>query len=397
MKKLNKPCLVIMRLYVIITICISTIFLSSVSRLMFYQNPHLLAKEDRNTTILLWHAPLWYRKKYQRPEMAPITVRMNKQCGGCIFTTDRAKFELSNTVVFHDSFLERKGDFPDKSARSLAHKYVFWTKENPYRTKYLIHGPLKLDDFDNEFNLTMTYRSDSDIQDMYGCWWNLRPEKMDFTKKTKTAVMIASDCTRLGAKSRIKISDSLMENGLKLDRYGECFGSRFEGNLSTLLRPYKFFLAFENGLWCREYITEKFWSRALGRGLVPVVWGPRKADVERVAPPFSFIHADDFTSSENLSKYINYLDKNDTAYLEYLTWRNLQPPGKVEGVSCPKLEPDARLKDARIPSAFCELCKRVKFQTKISIVSSITKWWYGNESPECLENKLRNILTKIPK
>ena len=45
-----------------------------------------------------------------------------------------------------------------------------------------------------------------------------------------------------------------------------------------------------------------------------------------MAPPNSFIHAEDFKSPEELVKYLDYLDGNDTAYLEYHAWRNMSPP-----------------------------------------------------------------------
>ena len=41
-------------------------------------------------------------------------------------------------------------------------------------------------------------------------------------------------------------------------------------SLRLILQEYKFFLAFENSL-CKDYITEKFWLRALDNNIVPVV------------------------------------------------------------------------------------------------------------------------------
>ena len=51
--------------------------------------------------------------------------------------------------------------------------------------------------------------------------------------------------------------------------------------------------------------------------MVPIVFGPRIEDVEKVAPPNSFIHAENFLSEKELVNYINYLDKNDTGLLKY--------------------------------------------------------------------------------
>ena len=49
--------------------------------------------------------------------------------------------------------------------------------------------------------------------------------------------------------------------------------------------------------------------------------------MKSVAPPNSYIFAEDFENISDLVEYIDYLDKNDSAYLEYHDWRNLYPPG----------------------------------------------------------------------
>ena len=81
------------------------------------------------------------------------------------------------------------------------------------------------------------------------------------------------------------------------------------------------YFAFENALHCTDYITEKFWRNALLSGSVPVVWGPRKQDLLRIAPLDSFIFVEDFESAEKLSEYLMFLDKNETEYRKYFRWR----------------------------------------------------------------------------
>jgi len=44
--------------------------------------------------------------------------------------------------------------------------------------------------------------------------------------------------------------------------------------------------------------------------------------VEAVAPPNSYIHAEKFETPEELVGYLDYLDSNDTAYMEYHQWRS---------------------------------------------------------------------------
>lgn len=49
--------------------------------------------------------------------------------------------------------------------------------------------------------------------------------------------------------------------------------------------------------------------------------GARKEDYLRVAPPHSFIHVDDFASPKDLASYLHFLDRNDTLYNEYFSWK----------------------------------------------------------------------------
>ena len=55
-------------------------------------------------------------------------------------------------------------------------------------------------------------------------------------------------------------------------------------------------------------------------GLVPIVLGGG-ADYRKLAIPGSYIDVKDFQTVKQLAKYIEYLDKNDTAYNEYFEWK----------------------------------------------------------------------------
>ncbi|VDL98040.1 unnamed protein product [Schistocephalus solidus] len=87
-----------------------------------------------------------------------------------------------------------------------------------------------------------------------------------------------------------------------------------------LSRNYKFYLSFENAN-CEGYITEKFFVNALGYGMVPIVYGASREELYARAPPNSYIHVDEFKTVADLAKYLNYLDKNDTAYASYFAWK----------------------------------------------------------------------------
>ena len=82
-----------------------------------------------------------------------------------------------------------------------------------------------------------------------------------------------------------------------------------------------FSLSFENAK-CYEYITEKFFT-ALKVGMLPVVMGGlSKQDYEKIAPPDSFIHVDDFSSSKDLMLFLEKLSKDKERYNSYFWWKS---------------------------------------------------------------------------
>jgi alpha-1,3-fucosyltransferase len=82
-------------------------------------------------------------------------------------------------------------------------------------------------------------------------------------------------------------------------------------------RNYKFYLSFENAM-CEDYVTEKLW-KVINHTVVPVVLGG--ANYSKIVPQKSVINALDFESPQKLAEYLQYLDKNATAYAEYFEWK----------------------------------------------------------------------------
>ena len=137
------------------------------------------------------------------------------------------------------------------------------------------------------------------------------------------SIAIVSDCAgTAGARLRIRILNKLKSIGLDLDLIGGCYPesetlAKDEKSTIKHIQKYKFYFAFENSYHCADYITEKFYRNSLHAGAVPIVFGSTKKDYEAAAPPGSFIFLEDFDSLNDLVKYLQYLDRNDTAYIEY--------------------------------------------------------------------------------
>lgn len=165
---------------------------------------------------------------------------------------------------------------------------------------------------------------------------------------------------------------ALLEVGFRLDI---ATAPDQPADLIKKMARYKFYLAFENGLHCRDYITERnLWS-ALRAGVVPVIWGPKREEVESFLPKNSFIFIEDFHAPEDLANYLEYLNRDPIAYRGYFKWR---------------LSDKARLKEE---TGYCSLCKLLyeddQFQDLTGRrpehrVPSIFAWWFLRESQTCI-------------
>lgn len=210
------------------------------------------------------------------------------------------------------------------------------------------------------------------------------------TKRPKLALWVVSNCYYTkGAAERLKYVKQLKKDGLQIDLGGKCFPN---GVKNWKVQDYKFYFAFENSIHCKDYITEKFFVTSLQNGVVPVVFGPRKSDYERIAPPNSFIYAQDYTNKE-LIALLNYLNYNDEAYMKYFEWREIEVESLYERYRA---------------RGFCQLCRILhginydyifnrnyvnkyrdlelftnKPQTRI--ISSITRWLYDDENRVCTQ------------
>ena len=121
---------------------------------------------------------------------------------------------------------------------------------------------------------------------------------------------------------------------------------RREKIFKETLRPYKFYLSFENAK-CEEYITEKFFTALGTKESIPIALGGSSVqNYIDAAPPHSFIHVEEYKSARALAKKLEYLSQNETAYKEYFWWTEYY---EVTG------DWDQHR------SAHCDLCEKLNF------------------------------------
>ncbi|KAM7433107.1 Alpha 1,3 fucosyltransferase 7 [Porites harrisoni] len=231
---------------------------------------------------------------------------------------DKQRFEESDLVVFHARNMPSVDHLRTLlKSRPTSQRWVYALWETPNATP----DPAPLNGL---FNSTWTYRSDSDFLSPYGSYEELseeeKVEKMknipDYSQgKTELVAWMVGNC---GAQPRMAFVQNLKKY-IKVDMFGGCSGKRCSNPPSDCLKKFKFYLSFENVL-CEDYITEKYWGR-LGEDLnvVPIVMGG--ANYSKLAIPGSYINVMDFKTVKQFAEYLQYLDKNNTAYNEYFKWR----------------------------------------------------------------------------
>lgn len=337
------------------------------------------AKRIKTGKRVLIYTPLFAYKPWQgindtygfthyRGSPCPVT--------NCSLTYRHRLFSSSDVVIFHGQDMPEIFELEElNSRRPKGQIWIYFVLESPSNAKDTYF-------FRDMFNWTMTYERNADIFVPYGSYATLKPgEKSSYgqinpNKKDRLVVWTVSNCGGL----RDWFVQQL-RNHIRVDIFGSCAHSVYQPQLQdeeceknspeceNLLKRYKFQLAFENGN-CIDYVTEKYWGGPLEVGIVPVVLGG--ANYSEMAIPGSYINVFDFDSIKKLAGYLLYLDKNDTAYMQYFAWRKLY---KVDGYlsgdafnkhypwTCdvcvkaqnPKRKSYKRITDFRDPSTHCGL------------------------------------------
>lgn len=176
--------------------------------------------------------------------------------------------------------------------------------------------------------------------------------------------------------------EEMIAHGANITRRGACFQSRVSPEEQLeLTQIHKFYLAFENSQHCRDYITEKFWINSLRHGAVPVVFGPLKEDLLKVAPPNSFIFVEDFKSPKKLTEYLLFLDKHEEEYVKYFQWRENESETREYCIKQIKEDhPHIELQDPAVT-----LCDKVLANNEKKVLESLDDFIKADETQECLQ------------
>ncbi|KAL4713478.1 hypothetical protein ACJJTC_010463 [Scirpophaga incertulas] len=355
-----------------------------------YRKPNKLPKGFKY--VLLWtpnsYSPFYFFGKGQK-------AFIKNKCATikCYITTDRFLFGGMDSVSKFDAIAFngrnidtiRRVNLPRQ--RLMRQKYIYFNLESPQN--YPVCSAI----FDNFFNLTSTYKLDSDIQysyilirnkdgDVVGPKKNMKWVTDDitdshdkiahnFTTKTKAVAWFVSNCSdKSGRKNYVwYLQKALAAFNLTVDIYGKCgyfdcpVDRKAECN-SMLERDYYFYLAMENSI-ADDYITEKVLT-ALQNNIVPIVYGG--ANYSQFLPPGSYLDAralDAFTLAHYIEKLIRYPE----SYNRFFMWKRhytFHDPTAKENV--------------------CSLCAALhneSLMSSVSVYKNFREWWHPKYKDSC--------------
>ncbi|NXW65303.1 FUT3 fucosyltransferase, partial [Eurystomus gularis] len=266
-------------------------------------------KGEHRLTILLWQWPFGQRFNFMKcSELYSIP--------DCHFTVNRSWSQKADAVIVHHRDVCGNTMGLTQLPRPPSQRWIWFNLESP------THSP-NLGAMDNLFNLTMSYRRDSDIFAPYGELQLLgQPQPLTIPPKTKLVAWVVSNWR--ADSQRVKYYQELRKH-ITVDVYGQHHLPLTWDKFLPTLSQYSFYLAFENSQH-EDYITEKLWRNAFSSGTVPVVLGPPRKNYERFLPPDSFIHVDDFASAADLARYLRELSEDTERYQRYFQWRKWLKP-----------------------------------------------------------------------
>ncbi|XP_011688878.1 PREDICTED: alpha-(1,3)-fucosyltransferase C-like isoform X2 [Wasmannia auropunctata] len=325
-------------------------------------------------TVLLWNTLFGDRNFYFGKGDIFYDCPFNK----CKVFNDRDYLNVEDydAILFHGNEMS---DYEMPQRRKPTQFYVYVNLESPANRK--VNEKYR----QNYFNLTMTYRLDSDILWTYDIIEDVKSGKfvapsknadwsasqndtsagdavdevpsaiLDTVRgKSKPVTWFVSNCD---AKSgRLEYVKELSKH-IGVDIYGKCgeFTCERDRNcfVDVIEADYFFYLSFENS-FCDDYVTEKLMN-PLRYNVVPVVYGG--ANYSQFAPPNSYVNALDFESPKELAAYLKYLSQDQQRYQSFLQWKKHY-----------RVNYGTR-------RAVCNLCEALHKQKKPKMYSDLADWY----------------------
>jgi hypothetical protein len=269
------------------------------------------------------------------PYPSEIPIRPKKSAADsqawCQSTHKRSLVSDAIFIGFHVRDLDLNDLPPQRRPGQL---WLLTTQESPPNDFARISGASYLDLL-RMFDLSMTYRLDSDIPFLYIDRWKMSemissPLPVEISRKRsqfrdgKASVLwVGSNCNAFNG--RTAYLKELMRH-VKVDSLGGCLRNGefpIDGNdLIELMSQYKFYLAVENSN-CKDYVTEKLYN-ALAAGVIPIVSGPTGdgSGYSAFLPTReSALYLDEYPDPKELARVIREIDRDDQLWNDRMWYR----------------------------------------------------------------------------
>ncbi|XP_062612779.1 alpha-(1,3)-fucosyltransferase C-like [Saccostrea cucullata] len=329
---------------------------------------------DQTKTVLLYNPKHWEIQILNKFTKG----RLWDNCPySCQITTDIKSYDKSDAVIYVIDLLGG-GELPVKKTHQV---WIFAQYES---TDYLIKEigskfvtQRSLKKYNQKVNWTISYRRDADLPFIDGYYSvkrnNDRGRKKDSNATKRGIAWFVSHCN---TSSKRETFVNILNKTTAIDIYGHCghlkapncpkaridairesWGLQHSKCFDILDKKYIFYLSFENAL-CRDYITEKGLHHVTQHDVIPIMRG--SANYSIFKPPKSYIDTQDFSSVQQLSKYLKEVEKNKNMQEEFLHWKK-------------HYESQYPIENWR--SNMCNICQRLNNPTKYTrIYNDIYKW-----------------------
>ncbi|KAK9883179.1 hypothetical protein WA026_001375 [Henosepilachna vigintioctopunctata] len=329
-------------------------------------------QQNRTFLILFWKYGKYIKNRhlnfYSGKNHDPLESCSVKNCA---FSFNDKDLKKADMVVSHLHRMKGVQDLPSTRG-NLGQIWAFLTDESPFNT--FLASKVKLSDFNGKFNWSMSYRMDSDVPVPYGRTRKFSPhifpqEEKVPKRRDKLVAILGSNC---GGRNHRWNYVKKLNMSIEVDVFGGCGNKtacpgHFKSDCPAI-NSYLFYLSFENSN-CNEYITEKVFWNAYHKNSIPIIMGYDKKTYEKLLPPRSFLHVDDFASPKDLADFIISLNKTDE-YKSYFRWKT----------SYEILNEHGYFKTRSYH--FCRICEALNFnEKKVKQYNDIETFW--SQSKDC--------------
>lgn len=313
-----------------------------------YKTEKLIERNNKLPKILFWdrHTNMIINETYNK--------YLFKNCiHKCRFETlmNNGSVEKYNAILFTARFLNSI-NYKTPEKRTEEQFYIFYSVISPFEINFPDIVKKKF------FNVTMTYRSDSDLHIPYRILHKVTTNYSYPLKETISSRRgLICWLTTLKALKMSKKSSKFVR---ELNKYIKIkifnVDLELKGNYSVFEKNFKFFLYIEKHD-CDEYITDSLYT-LMEYDIIPIVYG--SSDYRKILPTTSFINAKDFDVA-NLAQYIRFIAENKNIYWSYLEWKKYFVFMRSHS------------------AVLCDLCSLVSTRSnyQMQVYEDIEKWFYG--------------------